>query len=67
MVGLRDVVIARVQEHLKKTQRGKVYPRTVPRFIVEAIESQIERERVERRRASHAGFLNVMNPLYALL
>ncbi|MHB1868775.1 MAG: hypothetical protein ACYCPP_07510 [Nitrososphaerales archaeon] len=43
-VGLSDAVIARVQEHLKKTEGGKIYPRTVPRFIVEAIESQIERE-----------------------
>lgn len=46
-VGLKERVISHVQEHLKVKDRGKAFPRSIPKFITEAIENQIEKERSE--------------------
>ena len=33
-----------VERHLKRVENAKVYPRTIPRFIAEAVQNQLERE-----------------------
>jgi hypothetical protein len=46
-VGIKDKVISQVKEHLKVKDRKRAFPRSVPRFITEAVENQIEREKTE--------------------
>ena len=43
-MGVKDTLVAEVEKHLKKVEKGKLYPRTIPRFIAEAIQNQLERE-----------------------
>jgi hypothetical protein len=44
-VCLKEQTIADAREHLKEKEKGKVFPRSLPRFITEAIENQIEKEK----------------------
>lgn len=44
-VCLKEQIVADVREHLKEKEKGKVFPRSLPKFITEAIENQIAKEK----------------------
>ena len=43
-VSLNEEVIMSIENHLKKSERGKHYRRSVPKFIVEAVQNQMAKE-----------------------
>jgi hypothetical protein len=47
VVGLKEEVVIDVRQYLKEKEKGKFFPRSVPKFITEAIENQIAREKLE--------------------
>ena len=44
-IGVKEELVNQVKAHLKKKENGKLFPRSVQKFVMEAIGEQIEKEK----------------------